>query len=87
MRLERVLHVRGARFKNIQQIPVTAFEVFQHLAQQLRTSFIIKPKHPVDDMIGANLVSRVEIARLSRRLERPDDDPGRVRTQIKTLPI
>ena len=87
MRLKRILHIRAARFKNLQQIPVTAFEVFQYLAQQVRTCFIIELKHPVDDMIGADLVRRVEIARFSRRLEGPDDDPCRIRAQIETLAI
>ena len=87
MRFKRIFHFSGARFKNIQQISVTAFKVFEHLAQQVRTCFIIELKHPVDDMIGADLVRRVEIARFSRRLEGPDDDPCRIRAQIETLAI
>ena len=87
MRFERFLHIGGARFKNFEQIPVAACEVFEHFVQLLRGSFGIELKHPVNDMVGANLVSRVEIARLSRRLEGPDDDPGRVWAQIKALAI
>ena len=87
MRFERVLHLCGARFKNIEQISVAAFEVFEHLAQLLRGSFSIEPKHPLNDMIGADLVSRVEVARLSRRFEGPDDDSGRVWAQIEALAI
>ena len=87
MWFERVLHFGGARFKNVEQVPVATFEVFEHLAQLLRASFGIEPKHPVNDMIGADLVSRVEVSRLSRRLEGPDDDPGRIRTQIEVLAI
>ena len=87
MGLERVLHLGGARFENVEQVPVAAFEVFEHLAQLLRGSFGIEPKHPVDDMIGADLVRRVEIARLSRRFEGPDDDPGRIRAQIEALAV
>lgn len=58
------------------------FEVFEHLAQLSRGSFGVKPKNPVDDMIGPDLISRVEVARLSRRLEGPDDYPGGIRAQI-----
>ncbi len=87
MRFERVLHFCGARFKNVEQISVAAFEVFEHLAQLLRGSFSVEPKHPVNDMIGADLVSRVEVARLSRWFEGPDDDPGRIRAQIEALAI
>jgi hypothetical protein len=87
MRFERVLHFCGARFKNVEQVPVATCEVFEHLAQLLRGSLGIQPKHPVDDVIGTDLVGRVEVARLSRWFEGPDDDPGRVRTQIEALTI
>ena len=66
---------------------MTAFEVLEHVAQLLCGCFCIEPKHSVDDVIGADLVREVEIARLSRRLERPDDDPGRIRAQIEALAI
>ena len=87
MWFERVLHLGGARFEDVEQIPVAACEVFKHLAQLLRGRFGIEPKHPLDDMIGADLISRVEVARLSRRFEGPDDDPGRIWAQIEALAI
>lgn len=87
MRFERVFHLGGARFKNVEQVPVAALEVFEHLAQLLRGRFGIEPKHSLNDMIGADLVGRVEVARLSRRFEGPDDDPGRIRAQIEALAI
>ncbi len=87
MRLKRVLHLCGARFKNIEQVPVATCEVFEHLAQLLRGSFGIESKYPVNDMIGADFVGRVEVARLSRWFEGPDDDPGRIRAQIEALAI
>src|SRR5664279_4558068 len=87
MWFERVLHLSGARFKDVEQVPVATFEVFEHLVQLLRGGFSIEPKHPVNDMIGTDLVSRVEVARLSRRFEGPDDDPGRIRAQIEALAI
>ena len=46
MRLERLLHFRGARLENFEQVPVAAFEVLEHLAQLLRGRFGIEPKHP-----------------------------------------
>jgi hypothetical protein len=87
MWFERVLHLRGARLENVEQVPVSAPEVLKYLAQLLRGSFGIKPKHPANDMIGTDLVSRVEVARLSRRFEGPDDDPGRIWAQIEALAI
>ena len=87
MRLERLFHLRSAGLEEIEQIPVTTFEIFEHVAQLLRGSFGIEPKYPVDNMIGPDLIGRVEVARLSRRLEGPDDDPSRVRAQIQDLAV
>ena len=75
MWIERPLHFCGARLENFEQIPVPAFEVLEHFAQLLCGRFGIKPKHPGNKMIGANLVGRVEVSGLSRRLEGPYDDP------------
>src|ERR1044071_2328247 len=87
MGLERLFHFPGPRFENVEQIPVTAFEVFQHLSQEMRGRFSIEPKHPLNDMIGSDLVSRVKVSRFSRWFEGPDDDPGRVWAQIEALAI
>jgi hypothetical protein len=87
MWFEGVLHLGGARLKNIQQIPVAARKVFEHFAQLPRGSFRIEPKHPVNDMIRTDLVSGIEVARLSRRFEGPDDDSGRVWAQIEALAV
>jgi hypothetical protein len=87
MRLERVLHLCSARFENIEQVPVPAVKIFKHFVQQSSGSFRIEPKHPVDNMIGADLVRRIEVAGLSCRLEGPDYDPGRIRAQIKALAV
>lgn len=84
---ERVLHLRSSRFENVEQVSVAAFEVFEHLAQLLRRGFGIEPKHSLNDMVGSDLVSRIEVSRLSRRFEGPDDDPGRIRAQIEALAI
>src|SRR6187399_1764368 len=77
----------GAPVENLEQVPVPALEVLEHFAQLLGGCFGIKPKHPLDNMIGANLVGRVEVSGLSRRLEGPYDDPRRVRAEIEALAI
>jgi len=82
MWFQSVFHICGAGLKNIDQIPVTAFKILEHLAQLLGGSFRIEPKHPGNDMIGPNLIGGVEVSGLSCRFERSDDDPRRIRTQI-----
>lgn len=82
MRHQRLFHIRSARLEDIDQIPVTTFEILEHVRQLLRGSVGIEPKNSLDDVIGPDLIGRVEVARFSRRLEGPDDDPGRIRAQI-----
>ncbi len=84
---ERVFHLGGTGLENVEQVPVAALEVLEHLTHLLCGSLGIEPKHPVDDMIGADLVGRIEIARLSRWFEGPDDDPGRIWPQIEALAV
>ena len=52
MRLERLLHLGGARLEDVEQVPVAAFEVLQHFGQLPRGGFGLEPKNPVDDMVG-----------------------------------
>jgi hypothetical protein len=59
MRLEHLFHLCGARLENLQQVPVTAFEVFKHLGELPRGSPGLKPKNPADNMIGPGLIGRV----------------------------
>jgi hypothetical protein len=59
-----------------------ALEVLQNVGELAGNSFGIEGEDPVDDMIGACLVGGVEIAGFSRRLERANDHPRGVRTQI-----
>ncbi len=87
MRCERVLHFGGARFENIEQIPMATFEVFEHVAQLLRCGIGIEPEYPAYDMIGSNLIGWIEVSGFRCRFERSDDDPGRVRAQIQYLAI
>ena len=81
MWLERIFHLCGARLKDIEQIPVTTFEVFEDIGQLLRSSFRIEPKNPADDMVGPDFIGWVEVAGFSRGFERSYDDPGRIRAQ------
>jgi hypothetical protein len=39
MWIKRVFHICGARLEDIDQIPVTAFEIVEHIAQLLGGSF------------------------------------------------
>ena len=61
---------------------MSTFEIFEHIGQLSRSGLGLKPKNPVDDMVGSNLIGWIEIPGFSRRFERPDDDPGRIRAQI-----
>ena len=81
MRLQRRFHFCRARPEDLKQIPVTTFEVFEHLSQLPGGSLGLEPKNPVDDMIGPDFVSWIEVSGLSRRLEGPHDDPGRIRAK------
>jgi len=83
MGVKRVLHIGGTRLEKFEQVSVPSPEVLKHLAQLLRGCFGIEPKHPANDMIGTDLVGRVEVSGLSRWLEGPYDDPRRIRAKVQ----
>jgi hypothetical protein len=87
MRFQRVFHIRRARLEDVDQIPVTAFKIIEHIAQLLRGSFGIEPKHPANDIIGSNFIGGVEVSWFRCRFERSDENPCRVRAQIQALAI
>lgn len=87
MGVERLLHFRGARLENFEQVPVPTLEILEHFAQLLCGRVGIEPKHAGHNMVGANLVGRVEVSGLSRRLEGPYDDPRRIRAQVEVLAV
>jgi len=87
MRLQRLFHLCGARLEDFQQVPVTAFEVFEHFGQLSRGSPGLEPKDPADDMVGPGLIGRVEVSGFSRRLEGSDDDPGWIWSQMQVLAV
>ena len=49
--------------------------------------FVEGVEHALDDVVGARLVGRIEVARFGRRLERADDHACGVGAQIEHLPI
>jgi len=87
MRLERLFHLRRASLEEVEQIPVTTFEIFQHLTELPRGCFAIKTKNPFDDMIGPKLIGGIKIAGFGRRFKGSDDDPGRVGAQVQDLAV
>src|SRR6516165_2717867 len=82
MRLERLFHLFGAGLENIEQISVTPIKIREHIAQLMSGRFGIETKNSADNMIGSDLIGWVEVSGLSRRLERSDDDSGRIRAHI-----
>ena len=82
MWIERLFHFCGAGLEDLEQVPVTTFEICEHVAQLMRGRFDIEPKNPVDNMICPRLISWIEVSRLSRQFEGSDDDPSRIRMKI-----
>jgi len=87
VRRQCLFHYVGARLERLQQVAMPALEILQDIGELAGNSFGIEGEDPVDDMIGARLVGRVEIAGFSRRLERAHDHPRGVGTQIERLPV
>ena len=87
VRRERLLHFVGPGFKRLQQVAVPALEVLKNIIELAGRGLRIELENTLDNMVGSRLVSRVEIARFGRRLERTDDYARGVGTQVKRLPI
>ncbi|BCA04989.1 hypothetical protein BDHH15_55590 [Bradyrhizobium diazoefficiens] len=66
---------------------MSALEIVEDVRELGRNGFRIEGENPLDDMICAHLVGRIEIARFGRRLERPHDDPRWIGAQMKSLPV
>lgn len=85
---ERLLRLVGTALEGREQIAMPAFEIFQHLGDELvRGGLSIERQNAIDDVVGAGLFFRTKVARLDRGLERADDDAPRIGTQIKGLPV
>ena len=87
VRQQRLLHFVGPALKRLQQVAVPALEILQHVGQLAGRGLRIEIENALDDMVGARLVGRVEIARLGRRLERTHDHARGIRPQIERPPI
>ncbi len=66
---------------------MAALEILEHLGQLATGRSGLQAQHAIDDMIGSRLVGRIEITGLGRRLERSDDDSGRVGAKMKRLTV
>ena len=84
---QRIFHLRGADLEGLQQVAVTAQEILENVGQLALRRLGIKRENPFDDMVGAGLVRRIEVAGLGRRLERPDDHARRIGPQMNVLAI
>ena len=87
MRRQRLFHLRGARLEDLQQVPVTTFEVLEHIGQLARSGVGLEPKYSADDTIGPGLIRRIEVSGFRRRFEGSDDDPGRIGAQVQGLAV
>ena len=87
VRCKRVLHLNGAGLEDRQQISVPPFEIFENLGELARGGARLESDDPVDDMIGAGLIRRIEVSGLGRRFERSDNDPRRIGTQVQALAV
>ena len=87
MSRESPFHFVGTGFECRQQVAMAAEKVLEDVGELSGRGFGIECENPLDDMVGACLVGRVEIARLGRRLERPHDHSRRVWMQIERLPV
>ena len=87
VRQQRLLHFVGPALERLQQVAVPALEILQHVGQLAGRGLRIEIENALDDMVGARLVGRVEIARFGRRLERTHDHARGIGPQIKRPPI
>lgn len=82
-----VFHILGAGVESLQQISVAPLEIFQHIDQLGGHRCSIECQHPINNMICPCLISGIQIARLSRRLEGTRDDSRRIGTHTQRLSV
>ena len=87
MRRECLFHFVGPELKRFQQVAVPPLKVIQYVRQLAGRGVRIELENPLDDMVGASLVGRVQIARFGCRLERTHDHARGLGTQIECLPV
>lgn len=84
---EGVLHLVGPGLEGRQQAAVATLEILQDIREEARRGLGIERQDPVDDVVRARSVGRVEVPRLGRRTERSHDHPRRVGAQIQGRPV
>src|SRR6267154_3321088 len=87
MSRQSLFHFVGARLERLQQVAMPALEILKHIGQLISRGLGIECENAVDDMVGACLVGRVEIARFCGRLERTHNHPRWVGAQIERLSV
>src|SRR5580693_5839846 len=87
MLCERLLHFIRAGLERLHQVTMPILETIQYVSELAGNGFRIERDNPVDDMVCAHLVGRVQNARFGRRLERPHDHPRGIGAQGKRLPF
>ncbi len=66
---------------------MAALEILQHIGQVVGCHLCIQREDPLDDVVRACLVGRLEVARLGRRPERPHDHARGIGPQMESLPV
>ena len=82
-----VFHVLCARVESLEQISVAPLEILEHVRQLADHRCRIECQHPINDVVCPCLVSGIEIAWLSRRLEGARDHSRRIGTHTKRLSV
>jgi phosphoglycerate-specific signal transduction histidine kinase len=84
---EGIFHLSRARLESLQQVAMATQEIFEHLGQLTGDRRRIQRQNAFDNMVRACLVCRIQVARLSRRLEWTHNDPSRIGTQVECMPV
>ena len=87
VRRKRFFHFVGARLEGRQKVAVAALKVLEDIGELVRRHLGVERHDALDDMVRPGLVSRVEVARFDRRLERAHDHSRRIRAQMKSLTV
>ena len=69
-------HFDGARLEGVEQVPMAALEIVEHVGELQCHRRRVERQHAIDDVVGAGLVGGIEVARFGRRLEGTHDAPA-----------
>ena len=87
VRRQGFFHLVGAGFERLEQVAMTAEKILKYVGELAGRGFGTQRQNPIDDVVGACLVGRVEIAWLGRRFEWTHDHARGVGAQMKRLPV